>query len=182
MLKHGILGLLSYGELTGYEIREAFESSLNFFWPAQSSQIYRELTALERNGWITKRTVLQSGKPNKNICSITEDGRRELIRWLRDPYLITDMRFPVLMRVFFMGALPVSGSLDILRGLNAQYKLGAEALLQTDASIASYGEKIPDKASTLFWQMASDFGKRYIKMCIEWTDDYIRLLESGEKK
>ena len=43
MLKHGILGLLNYGDMTGYEIREAFESSLKFFWPAQTSQIYREL-------------------------------------------------------------------------------------------------------------------------------------------
>ena len=31
MLKHGILGLLNYGDMTGYEIREAFESSLKFF-------------------------------------------------------------------------------------------------------------------------------------------------------
>ena len=31
MLKHGILGLLNYGAMTGYEIREAFENSLHFF-------------------------------------------------------------------------------------------------------------------------------------------------------
>lgn len=48
MLKHGILGLLNYGDMTGYEIREAFESSLKFFWPAQTSQIYSELIVLEK--------------------------------------------------------------------------------------------------------------------------------------
>ena len=31
MLKHGILGLLNYGDMTGYEIREIFNKSLNFF-------------------------------------------------------------------------------------------------------------------------------------------------------
>lgn len=31
MLKHGILGLLNYGDMTGYEIREVFNKSLNFF-------------------------------------------------------------------------------------------------------------------------------------------------------
>ena len=48
MLKHGILGLLNYGDMTGYEIREVFNKSLNFFWQAQSSQIYRELRTLEK--------------------------------------------------------------------------------------------------------------------------------------
>ena len=43
MLKHGILGLLNYHSLTGYEIMEVFRDSLNFFWSAQTSQIYREL-------------------------------------------------------------------------------------------------------------------------------------------
>ena len=66
MLKHGILGLLNYGDMTGYEIREAFESSLKFFWPAQTSQIYRELIVLEKNKWIEKHTVEQSGKPKKD--------------------------------------------------------------------------------------------------------------------
>lgn len=82
MLKHGILGLLNYGDMTGYEIREIFNKSLNFFWQAQSSQIYRELRTLEKNGWITITTVEQSEKPNKNVCSITEDGRAELLSWL----------------------------------------------------------------------------------------------------
>ena len=102
MLKHGILGLLSYGDMTGCEIREAFESSLKFFWPAQTSQIYRELIILEKNKWIEKHTVEQSGKPNKNICSITEEGQKELLRWLRDPDVHIDMRSPTLMKIFFL--------------------------------------------------------------------------------
>ena len=40
MLKHGILGLLNYGSMTGYEINKIFKDSLNYFWDAQTSQIY----------------------------------------------------------------------------------------------------------------------------------------------
>ena len=103
MLKHGILGLLNYGDMTGYEIREIFNKSLNFFWQAQSSQIYRELRTLEKNGWITITTVEQSEKPNKNVCSITEDGRTELLSWLSTQNPIGDTRVPLLMQVFFLG-------------------------------------------------------------------------------
>lgn len=31
MLKHGILGLLNYHDMTGYEIMEVFRDSLRFF-------------------------------------------------------------------------------------------------------------------------------------------------------
>ena len=67
MLKHGILGLLNYGDMSGYEIREVFKDSLNYFWTAQTSQIYRELGVLEKNGWIVKQTIEQDGKPNKYL-------------------------------------------------------------------------------------------------------------------
>ena len=40
-LKQGLLGLLNYGEMTGYELAKVFNDSLSFFWQAQTSQIYR---------------------------------------------------------------------------------------------------------------------------------------------
>ena len=83
MLKHGILGLLNYGQMTGYEIMTAFRASLSHFWVAQTSQIYRELQGLEKNGWIRITHVAQESRPDKNILSITEKGREELLRWLR---------------------------------------------------------------------------------------------------
>lgn len=181
MLKHGILGLLNYGDMSGYEIREAFQSSLNYFWPAQTSQIYRELNILEKNGWIVKQTVKQRKKPDKNICSITEAGQKELLRWLKDANVNTDMRSCVLMKIFFMGELPLSGSLDFFHLLDREYRMGLEALQQTDALIASYREMIPDKKSALFWQMTADFGKRYVQMYLDWLEHCIRLLENGEE-
>ena len=181
MLKHGMLGLLNYGDMTGYEIREAFESSLNFFWPAQTSQIYRELTVLEKNKWIVKQTVEQSGKPNKNICSITEDGRKELLRWLSAPDINADVRSPTLMKVFFMGELPVANSLEFFKQLGEQYQVGLEMLQRTGNSIASYQEKVPDKKSALFWQMTADFGKRYTQMYLEWIEHCIYLLANREE-
>lgn len=180
MLKHGILGLLNYGEMTGYEIHEAFESSLNFFWPAQTSQIYRELTVLEKNGWIVKRTVEQSGKPNKNICSITEEGQKELLRWLKDPGTPAEMRSPTLMKVFFMGELPVSSCLAYFHQLQEAYRAGLVALGQTGASIQSYQKAIPDPKCAVFWQMTADFGKRYAQMYLEWIEHCIHLLETME--
>nr|WP_297172370.1 PadR family transcriptional regulator [uncultured Agathobaculum sp.] len=185
MLKHGILGLLNYGDMSGYKIREVFKNSLNYFWTAQTSQIYRELGVLEKSGWIEKRTVEQEGKPNKNICSITEEGRKELLRWLLEPRvdmdMDMDMRSPVLMKTFFMGELPVTNSLHFFKELNKAYCTVLNDLQQTDNFINAYQETISDKKRSLFWQMTSDFGKRYMQMHLDWTERCIYLLESMEE-
>lgn len=181
MLKHGILGLLNYADMTGYEIRETFQNSLNFFWSAQTSQIYRELDTLTQSGWIQKQTVSQQGKPDKNICSITEAGRQELLRWLEEPMSAIAVRSPVLMKLFFMGELPVDRCLAFLQQLKAQQLAAIADLGQTDAAIPSYQTQVPEESAALFWQMTADFGKRYAQMYLGWIDHCIRLLETREE-
>ena len=44
--------------MTGYELDKAFKASLAFFWQAKASQIYRELDAMERSGWLTSKRIL----------------------------------------------------------------------------------------------------------------------------
>lgn len=184
MLRHGILGLLNYGNMSGYEIREVFKDSLNYFWKAQTSQIYRELDVLEKKGWIKKQLVEQEGKPDKNVCSITKEGREELLSWLAEPHIDmdADKRSPTMMKTFFMGELPASVSLNFFKQLKKKYLEGLEELRCTKDSIEFYKEIIPNKDNALFWQMTSDFGKRYLQLCLDWTEDSIRILENMEGK
>ena len=70
-LPFGLLGLLTYQDSTGYDLTKLFEESLNNFWHAQSSQIYRELERMERKGWVTSRNIIQDKRPNKRVYSIT---------------------------------------------------------------------------------------------------------------
>lgn len=74
-LTYGILGFLSYGSMTGYDLAKAFGCSVNFFWNAQTSQIYRELGRMEGEGLVASELVLQTQRPNKKLYSITEKGR-----------------------------------------------------------------------------------------------------------
>ena len=115
MLKHGILGLINNSDKTGYEIKTVFRDSLNHFWTAQTSQIYRELQTMEKAGWISQSHVTQTGKPDKNVFSITPAGRDELLRWLRDDNLPAGFRNPFLMKTFFMGELPVEENIAFFK-------------------------------------------------------------------
>jgi PadR family transcriptional regulator, regulatory protein AphA len=81
-LQFAILGLLTYAPMNGYNLRKIFDSSVNYFWSARLSQIYRELAALEKKGYVLSSIQLQDDRPDKKIYSITAAGERAFMDWL----------------------------------------------------------------------------------------------------
>lgn len=177
MLKHGILGLLNYKEMTGYEIMEVFRDSLNYFWDAKTSQIYRELQGLEQKEWVGKRVVLQSGKPDKNVYSITEAGREELLKWLADDDLGLRVKTPILMKVFFLGEGSAEENIRYFEGVKESCELFLESLAAVPGHIENYSDMIGQKEKSLYWQMTVEYGRRIMQMQMEWAQDCIRRLE-----
>lgn len=81
-LKYAILGLINRQPLTGYDLAKEFNRELVNFWYAEHSQIYPELKKLTDEGLISYETVIQGEKMEKKLYSITEAGRRDLLKWL----------------------------------------------------------------------------------------------------
>ena len=176
MLKHGILGLISNGDKTGYEIMTVFRDSLNHFWTAQTSQIYRELQTMEQAGWISQTRVSQTGKPDKNVFSVTPAGREELLRWLRDRNLPAGIRNPFLMKTFFMGELPVEENIaffKVFRDISVFPDGGKQAYADADM----YRQAVDHPEKAVYWKLTIEFGRMYEKMQREWCDYCIRELE-----
>ena len=76
-----ILGLLSIGPRSGYEIKATVDRSTRFFWAASYSQIYPELRRLEREGLIEGEESPNGGRARR-VYSLTAAGREELEAWL----------------------------------------------------------------------------------------------------
>lgn len=180
MLKHGILGLLNYRDLTGYEIMTAFRDSLHFFWNAQTSQIYRELQTLERNGWVGKTPVYQQGKPDKNVYAITQEGREELLQWLSDGELGAGSRSHILMKVFFLGERSREENICYFEGLKEYCGMMLQNLDVARENIKTYSNilNMPDKA--VYWEMTVDYGRRNMQMQIDWAESCIERLKKKE--
>lgn len=83
-LAHAIMTALLEDDLSGYELSRDFETSLGFFWNASHQQIYQELRKLADKGWLNKRDVAQSGKPNKIVYGLNKEGRDALAEWVFD--------------------------------------------------------------------------------------------------
>nr|MBQ6241949.1 PadR family transcriptional regulator [Lachnospiraceae bacterium] len=177
MLKHGILGLLNYGDMTGYEIMTVFRDSLSHFWVAQTSQIYRELQKLEENGWINVTHIAQESRPDKNMLSITDAGRAELLRWIKSDTANSAVRSPMLMKTFFRGECSIDENIAFFRdlpGKETPFHNGSENAVTVSSQ---YEKVIEEPLKALYWKFTIDFGLMYDRMLREWCENCIRKLE-----
>ena len=178
-LAFGILGFLNYGPMSGYDLVKSFESSLQFFWHAQSSHIYLELKKLEKNGYISGETVIQSDRPNKKIFAITETGKKAFLDWLAEGAGedATQFKSAFLMKVFFGGNMSPVQSAAMLRKFKTDCETYLKKMESTPESIENYGSN-KENYQTMYWQFTVDFGYGFIKTCIEWADRCIEKLEN----
>ena len=177
LLKHGILGLLNYGSMTGYEINRAFRDSLNYFWKAQTSQIYRELQTLKSNGWATDEVVEQSDRPDKKVFSITDSGREELMRWLLDDNIDLGLRSSLLMKTFFRGELSIDENIAYFSQLKEFLSAFQHQFASQPPQVNQYVQRIDDPMKALYWKMTVEYGAMYVQMMIDWIEKCKKELE-----
>ncbi len=177
MLKHGILGLLNYGSMTGYEINRTFKDSLSYFWNAQTSQIYRELQTLKKNGWAEDQTIEQNGKPDKKLFSITESGKAELNRWLVEDSTEFAGRSPLLMKTFFRGERSIEENIEYFDKLADAGANFLKALQTEPPDVDAYASRVNDPQKALYWKMTVEYGVMYAQMHLRWAENCKRELE-----
>ncbi|MBW7475140.1 PadR family transcriptional regulator [Paenibacillus oenotherae] len=96
-----ILGILMKKKLAGYDIKLMFESVFSYFYNASFGTIYPTLGKMEKEGLITKENVIQDGKPNKHIYSITEEGRKRFYDYLYSDIQASDTKSDFMVRLYF---------------------------------------------------------------------------------
>ena len=93
--------------MTGYELAKTFDASLGFFWKADHQQIYRELSRLRERGHIQGREVVQSGKPNKLVYTLTPEGRAALRHWAARPSIPPSIKDDLLVRLYALDSVDI---------------------------------------------------------------------------
>lgn len=179
-LKHGILGLLNYMPMTGYELNKAFNDSLGFFWSAQQSQIYRELSALESSALLQSTIEVQTGKPNRRVYEVTEKGKEELAQWLSSetPPHFLPAKNNILIRLFFSASRGKGENIKMLGEIITRYRDRADHLRTAADNIGDYAKLIDSRHDdALYWELAEDFGRLFDEMCIQWAENSIEKLE-----
>src|SRR5258708_5799304 len=93
--------------MTGYELAKTFDTSIGFFWRADHQQIYRELARLRERGHVRGREVVQSGKPNKLVYTLTSEGRAALRHWASRPSSPSSIKDDLLVRLYALDSVDI---------------------------------------------------------------------------
>jgi len=80
-LRYAILGYLSSGPGSGYDLVQQLDGALGWFWAASHSQIYPELRNLESAGLIRGTATTVGERLEKRVYSLTDEGSRALREW-----------------------------------------------------------------------------------------------------
>jgi DNA-binding PadR family transcriptional regulator len=179
-LKHALLGILTCRPMTGYEIKQFFDSSVQHFWNAELSQIYPTLKGLEEHALVDMRVEAQENRPTRKIYGITDAGREEFARWVRAPQAPADLRDPFLIKVFFGTEVPLE---DVLVMLRRQKEEEQKVLAFSETVLR---EKIRDGVTSmnstrhgLFWTLTLEMAIGYRKAYIDWCERSMQLLEES---
>lgn len=163
-----ILGLLTFGERSGYDLTKLVNRSVGFFWSPAKSQIYAELRRLVVLGFATEREVAQRDRPDKRLYRITERGTEALRAWLeRSDEEPESYKSPFLVKVFFGHLMDRGTFVRRMREYRAQAEEGLATLREVDRQIAGDPE-------AEFQYFVLRAGLQHVRATIRWIDEVLR--------
>jgi len=119
---YGILAILSEGAKSGYEIKKFLSSPEVFYWRESYGNIYPILRRMKTRGFV--RQIDADVKKKRRIYyEITDEGRKELTRWLTTPPALTRFRVEILMKLRFgelAGIENMKANIEHYRTLNSE--------------------------------------------------------------
>ncbi len=82
-----MLSLLLADERTGYDVLKWIERNGAFAgYRTQASQIYRQFTRMQAEGWVESTVQTRDRGPDANVYRITPSGEVALEAWIDSPY------------------------------------------------------------------------------------------------
>jgi PadR family transcriptional regulator AphA len=170
--EYAVLGLLSYGERSGYDLARAAARTIGPLWAPSRSQIYKVLPRLLAWDLAESREVSQQRRPDKALYRITDRGIDTLRAWVErveeEPAGGVSVFF---LKLFFAGVAPPEAAYAQL----ATYRRVAERRLgeleEMERNLA------PDVG--VYSKIALRHGLIRSRATLEWADEAQAALESA---
>lgn len=161
-LRHAVLGLLSNGPASGYDLLKIFERSLANVWPATQSQLYTELGRLTDLGWVTVGT---EGPRGRKEYAITDAGMAELRRWIIEVEPTPTQRSDMLLRCFFLNLVEPDQARAYLRRRRDDAAERLRRLTELDKVVSAGTDPL-----SVYGRLALQWGLRMAAAQCEWAE------------
>ncbi len=178
-LSHAILTALLEEDLTGYQLAKKFDVSLGFFWRASHQQIYQELKRLHQREEIHAKEVEQSGKPNKKIYSLTDQGRESLDRWVLAETRPRAGKDELFVKMYNVGHSSVEAIAKIVRERREEHINRLSLYKRIEDRSYRDPFSLPDNKKGIY--LALSAGIRQEETFIAWCEEAITLLATVEE-
>lgn len=175
--RFAILGVLGFGEMSGYDVKKLIERSIAHFWNESYGQIYPILNRLAAEGLAARRREKQRGKPDRQIYALTDKGRQELARWLAVPARQEPFRNELLLKLFLGAEGRVADSLAQIE----HYQAGQRAHLEMYVGIERHlREEMAGHPQLPFSLVTLHYGQHRCRAMLAWCAESIRTLKRLE--
>ena len=154
-----LLGFLHEAPMTGWDLVAAAEAAIGDFWSLTRSQVYRELSAMERDGLIVAG---DAGPRSRRPYRLTPAGRAAFKAWVAQEPGPEQIRYPRLLTMAFARHLPPGRLARFLAAHRRQHEARLAAYRATAADL--------EAGSDLAAQATLDFGIRYEMAVLAWFD------------
>ncbi len=174
-LSHAILSALTDRLCSGYDLAKQFDGSVGFFWHASHQQIYRELTKLEQQGFVTAEAVAQKGKPDKKVYRVTETGKAALKDWIAQPTKCAPTKDDLLVKLFAGHLVPPETLQANLYHERAQHVAALAAYRDIESKYFLNCETLPLPARFQYITLRN--GIHYETSWLTWCDETLATLK-----
>jgi DNA-binding PadR family transcriptional regulator len=178
-LGDAILACLTEQPMTGYELAKTFDVSIGFYWKANHQQIYRELTKLRDRGHVEASEVVQSGKPNKLVYTLTPEGRAALRHWAARPSTPASIKDDLLVKLYALDSVDIEPLRD---DLMARLEHHRDRCARYERIL---GKRFPEgtaDTADLGKLLALRLGVRHERAVVEWCEEALEVLPAGTNK
>lgn len=171
---YAILGALSHGPKSGYDISRLFDSQSLFFWSESYGQIYPTLKRLLEDEMVEMKSEARESGPERKIYSVTESGTEHLQVWLDDRALKSSVRDEFMLKLYFSPETDKAKTIERLELLQTQVEQHIETL----------NEESEDFGDELHRDLALSWARHYHEARLAWSQKSIEKLtgKKAEKK
>lgn len=176
--RYALLGLLSMSPMSGYDIKQAIEYSIGYFWRESYGAIYPNLRALHDEGLVCRTIEHSEGKPDRHVYSITDKGRKELSEWLSARPDPPPLRNELLLKLFYG---PAGKRSDMQRHVRTYLRLQRIRVKELEAILEEITKRYEGNPGLPYWSMTLRYGITSRKAMVEWAEETLTTLKTLEE-
>lgn len=172
--RFALLGMLTLGPMSGYDLKKVFDASLRHFWAESYGQIYPILKRLVAQGWAIPKEDDQDGKPHRKVYAITPEGREAFQQWLKEEVSPPTQRLELLLKLYFGAEMPTAMSRNHLLRFREYAERTLAGYRRIEAQLTPLQGANP---AAKYWLITLDFGIGYAEAALGWCDRTLKRLE-----